>query len=79
MRQCWVYLNLYGGEDTGILLETLEQMKSALEAAGDPSQFVIYPDALHLFFADYRPSYWPEAASDAWEKLQAWVREHGVV
>jgi len=72
-------LGLYGGEDTGIPLETVEQMKSALESAGDPSQFVIYPDAPHAFFADYRPSYRPEAASDAWERLQAWFREHGVV
>ncbi|MCF2970578.1 dienelactone hydrolase family protein [Synechococcus sp. Nb3U1] len=72
-------LGLYGGEDTGIPLETVEQMKSALEAAGDPSQFVIYPDAPHAFFADYRPSYRPEAASDAWERLQAWFQEHGVV
>ncbi|MGY2727712.1 dienelactone hydrolase family protein [Thermostichus sp. OS-CIW-26] len=71
-------LGLYGGADTSIPLETVEHMKSALEACGDPSQLIIYPDAPHAFFADYRPTYRPEAAGDAWERLQAWFREHGL-
>ncbi|MGF1575869.1 MAG: dienelactone hydrolase family protein [Cyanophyceae cyanobacterium] len=71
-------LGLYGGEDQGIPLDTVDQVKTALEKAGDPSRFIIYPDAPHAFYADYRPSFRPEAAAEAWEQLQAWFKQHGL-
>jgi carboxymethylenebutenolidase len=74
-------LGLYGGADTGIPLEAVEQMKAAL-AAGSPaaqaSEFVVYPQAQHAFHADYRPSYDEAAAQDAWQRCLAWLRGHGV-
>jgi carboxymethylenebutenolidase len=70
-------LGLYGGADQGIPLETVEQMRAALKAAGKPSEIVVYPDAPHGFFADYRPSYRPEAAKDGWKRLLEWFRKHG--
>lgn len=72
-------LGLYGGSDQGIPLETVDQMKNALKAAGSPSTIVVYPDAPHAFFADYRPSYRQEAAEDGWRRLLAWFKQHGVV
>jgi carboxymethylenebutenolidase len=74
-------LGLYGAEDTGIPLSTVEQMKAALaqgNAASRASQFVVYPGAPHAFHADYRPSYRKEAAEDGWNRCLAWFKQHGV-
>jgi len=74
-------LGLYGGQDSGIPLDTVDKMKAALSggpAAATASRFVIYPDAPHAFHADYRPSYRKDAADDGWQRCQAWLRSHGV-
>jgi carboxymethylenebutenolidase len=71
-------LGLYGGKDQGIPLDTVEQMRTALKAAKVDAQIVVYPDSPHAFFADYRPSYKEDDAKDAWQKLQAWFKQHGV-
>jgi carboxymethylenebutenolidase len=71
-------LGLYGGADTGIPLEQVEQMRAALAKGGSGSEIHVYPDAPHAFFADYRPSYRKEAAEDGWNRMLAWFRSHGV-
>jgi carboxymethylenebutenolidase len=74
-------LGLYGGQDAGIPLDTVETMKTALAAgttdAAKGSRFVVYPDAPHAFHADYRPSYRKEAAEDGFKRALAWFREKG--
>jgi carboxymethylenebutenolidase len=70
-------LGLYGGKDQGIPLQTVEQMRAALKAAGSPAEIVVYPDAGHGFNADYRPSYNKEAAEDGWKRLQQWFKKYG--
>jgi len=70
-------LGLYGGADAGIPAETVEQMRAALQAAGSPSQIVLYPDTPHGFHADYRPSYRKEQAQDGWKRLQEWFKKYG--
>ena len=77
-------LGLYGGEDGGIPLTTVNQMKDALAAAGAKgnkaaaaSEFVVYRDAPHAFHADYRPSYRKEAAEDGFKRALAWFKAHG--
>ena len=70
-------LGLYGGKDQGIPLDTVEQMRAALKAAGNPSEIVVYPDAGHAFNADYRPSYNKQAAEDGWKRLQQWFKKYG--
>ncbi len=73
-------LGLYGGQDTGIPLSTVDQMKAALSsgsAAATRSTFHIYPEAPHAFHADYRPSYRKAAAEDAWNRCLAWLKTHG--
>lgn len=74
-------LGLYGRQDPSIPQDTIEQMKQAI-ANGPPSargsQFVVYDDAPHAFFADYRPSYRKADAEDGWKRALAWFREHGV-
>ena len=74
-------LGLYGGADTGIPLDTVEAMKVALVAGSEAakrSQFVVYPEAKHAFFADYRPSYDKASAEDGWKRCLDWLRVHGV-
>jgi carboxymethylenebutenolidase len=71
-------LGLYGGKDQGIPLDTVEQMRQALKAAGNPSEIIVYPEAPHGFHADYRPSYRKEAAEDGWKRLQEWFKKYGV-
>ena len=71
-------LGLYGGKDNSIPVNTVEQMRKALEAGNSGSQIIVYPEAGHAFFADYRPSYRKVAAEDGWKRLQAWFKQHGV-
>ncbi len=71
-------LGLYGGADSGIPNDTVEQMRAALKAAGKKSEITLYPDTPHAFNADYRPSYRKAAADDAMAKLTAWFKANGV-
>ena len=71
-------LGLYGGADSGIPNDTVEQMRAALKAAGKKSEITLSPDTPHAFNADYRPSYRKAAADDAWAKLTAWFKANGV-
>lgn len=73
-------LGLYGAHDQGIPVDTVEQMRTALNGAGNPShsEIVVYPDAGHGFHADYRDSYVAADAADGWSRLLAWFRAHGV-
>ena len=72
-------LGLYGGKDQGIPLDDVEAMRAALKAADKPSEIVVFPEAGHAFFADYRPSFRPEDAAAGWAACLAWFRQHGVV
>jgi carboxymethylenebutenolidase len=71
-------LGLYGGKDTGIPLDTVKQMRDRLKSGSSKSEIIVYPDAPHAFFADYRPSYREEDAKGGWQRLQAWFKQHGV-
>jgi carboxymethylenebutenolidase len=74
-------LGLYGGQDSGIPVESVNAMKAALaggSTAAKKSQFVVYPDAPHAFHADYRPSYRKDAADDGWQRCLAWFKAQGV-
>lgn len=71
-------LGLYGGLDTGIPLETVEAMKSALQsgsAAARSSLIHVYDNAPHAFHADYRPSYRKEEAEDGWQRMLAFFKQ----
>jgi carboxymethylenebutenolidase len=74
-------LGLYGGKDQGIPVETVEQMRAALKKskskAARQSEINVYPEAGHGFHADYRPSYDKAAATDGWQRLQAWFKKYG--
>ena len=69
-------LGLYGEEDTGIPVADVRKMEAALKEAGKTAEVVVYPGAPHAFFADYRPSYRPEAAKDAWQRALNWFARY---
>ncbi len=71
-------LGLYGGKDTGIPLDTVEQMREKLKGCSANSEIVVYPEAPHAFHADYRPAYRKQEAEDAWKCLTAWFKQNGV-
>ena len=77
-------LGLYGAADTGISLESIDQMRAALAQAAPKNpvakacEFVVYPDTPHAFHADYRASYREGPAKDGWEKCLAWFQKNGV-
>lgn len=72
-------LGLYGALDAGIPLTDVKQMQQALKTGSDQakaSEIVVYEDADHGFYADYRPMYNPQAADDAWQRCLSWMRSH---
>jgi carboxymethylenebutenolidase len=71
-------LGLYGAEDSGIPLDTVERMRKAIADAKGASQIHVYDGAPHGFHADYRPSYRRAAAEDGWKRLLDWFRKNGV-
>ena len=65
-------LGLYGAKDRGIPVADVERMRAALAAAKKPSSITLYPNADHGFLADYRPSFEPASATDAWTQATGW-------
>jgi carboxymethylenebutenolidase len=71
-------LGLYGGADAGIPAESIQKMRDELAKGRSESEIVVYTGAPHAFFADYRPSYRKDAATDGWQRMLAWFERHGV-
>jgi carboxymethylenebutenolidase len=72
-------IGLYGGQDTGIPVATVEQMREELKKGKSKSEIIVYPQAGHAFNADYRPSYNREAAADAWAKMLDWFKKNDAI
>jgi carboxymethylenebutenolidase len=72
-------IGFYGGKDAGIPLEAVEMMRDAIKAVGKPSEIHVYPESQHGFNADYRPSYDPAAARDAWAKMLAFFKANSAL
>ncbi len=70
-------LGLYAGKDAMIRPDSVERMRALLKEAGGPSEIIVYPEADHGFFADYRPGYRKQDAEDGWKRLLEWFRKHG--
>ena len=69
-------LGLYGGQDQGIPLDDVNEMRKKLKLAGSQNKIIVYPDAPHAFHADYRPSYRRDAAEDAWKQSKEWLNRY---
>ena len=59
----------FGTTDPLIPVEQIDQIEAALNQHHIDHRFFRYPTG-HGFFCDQRPDYSPEAAADAWEKVQ---------
>jgi carboxymethylenebutenolidase len=76
-------LGLYGGEDTGIPLTSVNAMKESLSRVASQgnkaalaSEFVVYREAPHAFHADYRSSYREGPAKDGWHRALQWMKKY---
>lgn len=68
-------ISLYGGKDESIPEEDRDKTKSMLSEADINYQEVVYPDAGHAFFNNYRTEKYNELASKkAWEKIVEFVK-----
>lgn len=70
-------LAFYGGQDKGIKVADIEEMRGALHDAGKTNfKLELFPDAQHGFFADYRPSYNEKDAKQAWSEMLVWFKKY---
>lgn len=72
-------IGFYGGLDTGIPQDSVQQMQEELKKGKSKSEIIVFPNAKHGFLADYRESYNKESAEDAWKKLQDWFKKNGAI
>ncbi|HEY1862821.1 MAG TPA: dienelactone hydrolase family protein [Roseiarcus sp.] len=70
-------LGFYGGQDGFIPLAQIDEMKAKLAAASG-AKIIVYPDAGHGFFADYREDYSKADAEASWSEATHWLKAHGV-
>jgi carboxymethylenebutenolidase len=64
-----------GADDTNPSPDDLRRVHEAAAASGQDVELEIYPDAGHAFFADYRPSYRPEAAFALWSRMTGFLAQ----
>src|SRR3989454_8644388 len=62
-------LGLYGGDDQGIPPDTVEQMRAAVKATGDPAKIVVYPNTPHGLHPHYPARYRKEEAGGGGERV----------
>ena len=65
------FLGLYGEKDQSPTPADATKFGELVKQTNQNVEIVIYPDAGHGFFADYRPSYNAAAAADAWKRCTA--------
>ena len=68
-------LGFYGALDQRVT-SSEPTARAALERVGLAHELVIEPNADHAFFNDSGQRYNPEAAADAWKRLQDWLVRH---
>jgi carboxymethylenebutenolidase len=69
-------LAVFGAEDDNPSTADAEQLKHAVEQSGRPVEVRIFENAGHAFFADYRPTYVPEAAQALWPVILDFLGRH---
>jgi carboxymethylenebutenolidase len=69
-------LGLFGEDDRGIPVDTVQSFEEALDAQGKNHEIIIYPDAGHAFANPSGNNYNAEVAQLAWEKTLAFLDFH---
>ncbi|HVV29341.1 MAG TPA: dienelactone hydrolase family protein [Mycobacteriales bacterium] len=71
------WLGLYGERDSGIPMDQVATLRTAVEAVATPTELVTYPGAEHGFHCDDRPAVFDAAAAaDAWDRTLSWFGQH---
>ena len=69
-------LGLFGAEDTGIPVESVEAFRTALQRLRKEHEIHIYPGAGHAFANPTGKNYKADAATDAWNKTIEFLNRH---
>jgi len=69
-------LGLFGVEDSAPSPADVAELEEALKAHGRTYEFHSYEGAGHAFLGVDRPSYRPEAAVDAWQRIWTWFGKY---
>jgi carboxymethylenebutenolidase len=69
-------LGLFGSEDQGIPLDSVEAFSSALDGLGKDATIIVYPGADHAFANPSGRNYQPEAAEQAWQATLEFLQQH---
>ena len=68
-------LSIFGGADEGIPQSAVDEFDAACRKAGVKHDVTVYAGAPHSFF-DRKQGEFAEASTDAWRRVQAFVRQH---
>jgi len=71
-------LGIFGDRDHVINNESIADFRRKLTAAEKTFEFVVYPGAPHSFAAEAGPHYHERETADGWQRMLAWLRQHGV-
>ncbi|HEV8428749.1 MAG TPA: alpha/beta family hydrolase [Pyrinomonadaceae bacterium] len=70
-------LGVFGERDGSVPPDVVHNLERQVKDLGKQIEVKIYPGADHAFFNDTRPEvYKPEAATDAWQRTIAFLRQH---
>ena len=69
-------LGLFAEKDGFVNPDVVNALEQTLKNAGVGTEFHIYPDVDHAFFNDEREVYNLAAATDAWNRIQDFFRQH---
>jgi carboxymethylenebutenolidase len=69
-------LLFFGGKDSFIPLDFVEQLRGELKRHAKDAEIVVYPDAEHGFVCYERGSYSAQPATDSWVKVRAFFGKH---
>ncbi len=69
-------LGIFGSEDQGVPIDSVRKFESALQELGKDAAIHVYEGANHAFANPSGTRYNAEAATDAWEKTLAFLRQH---
>jgi len=68
-------LGLFGGADSGIPPESIEEFRARLTQAGVDHDLVVFPGAPHSFF-DKKQAEFSADSEDAWRRVLEFVTRH---
>jgi len=72
----WPVLGVFGGADTAIPVEKVNEFEASLNQLGVKNEIYIYPGVGHAFANPSGANYAPEETKDAWAKTLTFLKEN---